>query len=319
MENHELETFFSQKLCALQNQKVVIGFSGGADSTALLLLFYKFAPQYNIDLSAAHFNHQWRTSAIIDQQFCENLCKELNVPLVIGFADQHQSKNHGSQEANARAKRHQFFAQFTDSVIAMAHHQDDQLENFFIKLIRGCSLEGAAKITENTQIGKLKIFRPLLEIKKIDLINYLNQNKITHVEDPTNQDNKYLRNKIRNSLLPKLAECDDRGSKNILNFMQKINDVQDYLAQTVVELDIINNQQLNLDNWQKAAPIIQQEALKKWLFINGYSGHVSTKLITEISRFLMNSKSLSHQITPIFFIKKNKKTITVSTTNCIDN
>jgi tRNA(Ile)-lysidine synthase len=310
MEN-QLENLFYQKISAYSLQKVVVAFSGGADSTALLILFNKFAAKNGIQLQAAHFNHQWRQSAIIDQQFCQNLCQQLGIPLTIGFAQDYSCRDFGSAEANARAKRHQFFAQFNDSVIAMAHHLDDQLENFFIKLIRGCSLEGSTRMPELTHVGKLKICRPLLDFKKSSLITYLKQNQISYVEDPTNQDQKYLRNKIRNSLLPTLTECDDRASKNILNFMQKINDVQAYLTQIVSEMHIINDQELNLENWKITAPIIQQEALKKWLFLNDYQGDVSTKLLAEISRFLANSKNNSHQIKSNFVITKSKNIITV--------
>ena len=311
MEN-QLETIFYQKISAYKLQKVVVAFSGGADSTALLLLFHKFAAELGIQLQAAHFNHQWRESATIDQQFCQNLCQQIGVPLTIGFAQDYSCRNFGSEEANARAKRHQFFAQFTDSVIAMAHHLDDQLENFFIKLIRGCSLEGATKMPELNSVSKLKICRPLLDFKKNSLINYLKQNHISYVEDPSNQDQKYLRNKIRNCLLPTLTECDDRASKNILNFMQKVTDLHVYLTQKVDELKIINNQELNLEKWKIAAPIIKQEALKRWLFLNGFQGDVSTKLLAEISRFLTNSKNNSHQIKANFIINKAKNIITVT-------
>jgi tRNA(Ile)-lysidine synthase len=309
---NQLENLFYQKISAYSLQKVVVAFSGGADSTALLTLFSKFAAKLNIELQAAHFNHQWRQSAIIDQQFCQNLCQQLGIPLTIGFAQDYSCRDFGSAEANARAKRHQFFAQFTDSVITMAHHMDDQLENFFIKLIRGCSVEGATKMAELTYIGQLKIFRPLLDFAKTDLVNYLRENKTGYIEDPTNLDNKYLRNKIRNCLLPKLAECDDRASKNILNFMQKVTDLHDYLTQKVNDQEIINNQELNLEKWKIAAPIIKQEALKRWLFLNGFQGDVSTKLLAEISRFLTNSKNNSHQIKANFIINKAKNIITVT-------
>jgi tRNA(Ile)-lysidine synthase len=310
MEN-QLENLFYQKISAYSLQKVVVAFSGGADSTALLILFSKFAAKLNIELQAAHFNHQWRESAIIDQQFCQNMCQQLGVPLTIGFAQDYSCRDFGSAEANARAKRHKFFAQFTDSVITMAHHMDDQLENFFIKLIRGCSVEGATKMAELTYIGQLKIFRPLLDFAKTDLVDYLRENKTGYIEDPTNLDNKYLRNKIRNCLLPKLAECDDRASKNILNFMQKVTDLHDYLTQKVNDQEIINNKDLNVVKWQLAEPIIKQEALKKWLFLNDYQGNVTTKLLYEISRFLTNSKNKSHQIKANFIITKSKNIITV--------
>jgi tRNA(Ile)-lysidine synthase len=308
---NQLENLFYQKISAYSLQKVVVAFSGGADSTALLILFSKFAAAHGIQLQAAHFNHQWRESAKIDQKFCQNLCQQIGVPLTIGFAQDYSCRNFGSAEANARAKRHQFFAQFTDSVIAMAHHMDDQLENFFIKLMRGCSFEGVAKIAELTKVGQLEIFRPLLDFTKTDLVEYLRENKTGYVEDPTNLVNKYLRNKIRNCLLPKLTECDQRAGKNILNFMQKVSDLNDYLTQKVDEQEIINNKELNLVNWQLAEPIIKQEALKKWLFINGYQGDMSTKLLYEISRFLTNSKNNSHQIKSNFVITKSKNIITV--------
>ena len=152
----------------------------------------------------------------------------------------------------------------------------------------------------------------MLDFTKTDLVEYLRENKTGYVEDPTNLDNIYLRNKIRNCLLPKLTECDQRAGKNILNFMQKVSDLNDYLTQKVDEQEIINNKELNLVNWQLAEPIIKQEALKKWLFLNGYQGDMSTKLLYEISRFLTNSKNNSHQIKANFIINKAKNIITVT-------
>ena len=312
MQKLDIKEIFLRNIDNFKDKNIIVGFSGGADSTALLMLFYEFKDYLKINLEAAHFNHQWRDTAINDQLFCKEFCQKLNIKLNIGYAENYQVKNLGSAEANSREQRLQFFSEFKGFYIALAHHLDDQLENIFIRLIRGTAVEGLVGILNYKELKNLKLLRPIIDCSKKDILTYCNQNNINYIIDPTNQDNKYLRNKIRNILLPVLADCDERATENILKFTKNLTEVQDFLNKIIIEKQIIIDNNLIYTNLLEAENIIKKEAIKKFLILNKYSSTISTKLIEEVLRFIENSKSKTHLIKKDFIILKQDKLIKIA-------
>lgn len=189
-------------------ERVLVALSGGADSTALLLSMHELYIGGKIGgLFAAHLNHGIRGElASRDQRFCEALCEKLAIPFVTETADvPAYAKAHGqSLEQAAREVRYAFLerarSNFDASVIATAHHRDDQAETLLLHLLRGSGTTGLCGM----QPRNGNIVRPLLSVSRAEILAYLSEQEAPYCEDETNAENTTVRNRIRNELLPLL-------------------------------------------------------------------------------------------------------------------
>ncbi len=189
-------------------ERVLVAFSGGADSTALLLSMRELFSEGRIGgLFAAHLNHGIRgENAERDQRFCESLCEKLGVKIATAAEDvpllartRGQSLEHAAREA-----RYAFLEQarqsFGASVIATAHHREDQAETVLMHLLRGSGMTGLCGMKPRNGF----IIRPMLHISRDAIAAYLQNRGAVYCEDETNRQNGPLRNRIRNELLPQL-------------------------------------------------------------------------------------------------------------------
>ncbi|MBQ3552457.1 MAG: tRNA lysidine(34) synthetase TilS [Clostridia bacterium] len=189
----------------LYHTSMLVALSGGADSVALLTALCRIKDERGLDISAAHFNHMIRGEmADADERFCERLCKKLNVRLFIGRGDvpAHAQKNRLSLETSARMLRYEFLNDILKengiSYLTTAHHAGDQAESVLLHLIRGSGLKGLCGMP--LLFGN--IFRPLLSLKKCELLAYLSRNSQDFCSDETNFSADGTRNKLRLELIP---------------------------------------------------------------------------------------------------------------------
>lgn len=199
-----------------REERILVAVSGGLDSMVLLHLLHKLAPQSGWKLSVAHFNHQLRGRASdADERFVGQVTKQLGLSFQAGRGDVKTfAKQRGlSIEMAARELRHQFLAQAACElkcrVVAVAHHADDQVELFFLRLLRGASGEGLAgmkwdSISPASKI--LRVVRPLLDVGKKELETFAGENQIRFREDASNASRDILRNRVRHELLPLLRK-----------------------------------------------------------------------------------------------------------------
>ncbi|MEG1142475.1 MAG: tRNA lysidine(34) synthetase TilS, partial [Clostridia bacterium] len=178
-----------------KNDKLLVGVSGGPDSTCLLDILIKL--KYNI--CVAHINHNLRDEAIIEQKYVEEFCKLNNIKCYVLNVDINtlSKENKMGTEEIARNVRYDFFNELLNKYnldkIVVAHNKDDNLETILQNIIRGCSLKGIAGI--NFKYGN--IVRPLLNIYKSDILNYCKENNVKYFIDKKNKEEIYLINKIR--------------------------------------------------------------------------------------------------------------------------
>ena len=199
---------FSQRLQQLApNQtQFLIGFSGGLDSTALLALFAKLREkQPHFQLRAIHIHHGLSSNADAWATHCENLCQQFQIPLLIQRVNVNMANG---IEAGARQARYEAIAQhiFPQEWLATAHHLQDQTETFFLALKRGSGLQGLSAMQAQSTVYNVPIFRPLLSFNRQQLLNFVQQQGITWIEDESNADNQYDRNFLRNQILPDLRQ-----------------------------------------------------------------------------------------------------------------
>ncbi len=189
---------------------VLVGFSGGADSRAMLDVLVKLSREQNFQIAAAHLNHGIRgEEADRDEQFCKKVCLEYGIPFFserIDIPAISRESGIGVEEA-ARNARYGFFAricrEYTEySYIATAHNADDSLETMIFNLCRGSGTKGLCGIPPK----RGNIIRPLIYLSKKEILEYCHQNKLEFVSDSTNDLLDYSRNKIRHTVLAPLYE-----------------------------------------------------------------------------------------------------------------
>ena len=187
--------------------RVVIGVSGGADSMALLIGLGRLRHDLGVQLHVIHFNHKFRPEAIRDERFVVKWCKQLNIPLTIGRRQGGKIKH--LSEDDARQMRFEFFVKSAQNLkaqsVALAHTRNDLAETVLMRLMRGSGLYGLRAILPRRNIEGIIFVRPLLDVSRVDIENYLKIRKVPFCTDNTNRLRIYERNKVRHELLPFLA------------------------------------------------------------------------------------------------------------------
>lgn len=212
-------------------EKILIAVSGGLDSMVLLYVLKSKSVAHRWQLAVVHFNHHLRGRASdADEALVRNTAASMKLPFITGGAlvEEVAKKQKLSIEMAARKLRHEFFAQtvrkYRMNAVALAHHADDQVELFFLRLLRGTGGSGLAgmkwrslsPVDEN-----ISLIRPLLDFSRTELEFYARENKIRYREDATNNSPDFLRNRIRHELLPLLHRKYQPGlNKTILRFME---------------------------------------------------------------------------------------------------
>ena len=212
------------------DKRYLVALSGGADSVCLLLVLQ----QLGYKLEAVHCNFHLRgDESDRDEQFCEALCKDKNIPFHrVHFDTRTYAEVHGvSIEMAARELRYHYFYQLLQSIdaeaVCVAHHRDDIVETVLINLLRGTGLRGLTGIaasgalpTSSADQKARQLLRPLLAVGREEILQYLDSVGQDYVTDSTNLQDDVLRNKIRLHALPLLREISPAASTNIARTAQ---------------------------------------------------------------------------------------------------
>ena len=184
---------------------VVVGLSGGADSVCLFTVLNNLRDRLSINLAGVHINHCLRgEDANRDERFAKYLCEKHNIPFCAYKIDVNEIANckHLSIEEAGRLARYDAFrevaSQYKNAKIAVAHHMNDQAETVLFNMFRGAGMNGISGIKP---VNK-DIIRPLLCVSRQEIEHYAKDNKLLYMTDETNKSDEYMRNRIRNHILP---------------------------------------------------------------------------------------------------------------------
>jgi tRNA(Ile)-lysidine synthase len=255
-------------------EKILVALSGGPDSVALFHLLNFLKPKYNLALAAAHVNHGLRREAREDQKFCRLLCR-------IHGIDFHAKKSNIkdlagrkkiSIEQAGRDARYGYFlslcSEFGYTRIATGHNADDNAETVLLNLIRGADLGGVSGIPPK----RANIIRPLIEISREEILEFLHEHKLSYRQDLTNLDSIQSRNIIRNQIIPSMMRINKKASRNISRagegFRKYFDLIQDQAAKMYKRCIIDeSNTQIVLD--LRKLPVYYK-SLGSWVLLEAY-------------------------------------------------
>lgn len=217
--------------------KLFVGFSGGADSAALLLALH----QLRQPCIAVHFHHGLRPSAADrDRAWCEAFCSTRGIPLeAVSLAvPEHRHSREGLEAAARRCRLDAWRQRCTKTdVVALAHHRDDALETLLLRLLRGGNTSALIGLRADRTLAGVRFIRPLLGMRKSDLTEFLRENSVTDwCEDASNRDTTIRRNAVRHRLLPLVREIAD-GQAGLEHSLTRLAEDAETLETTARDAD----------------------------------------------------------------------------------
>jgi tRNA(Ile)-lysidine synthase len=224
--------------CPAPGQTVVVGLSGGADSTALLDALAWLAARDGFGVVAAHLDHGLRPGSADDAAACQRLCRQLRVPLRLGRADVRArlARDRAGIEDAARRERYAFLREVMREegavAIAVAHTRDDQAETVLLRLLRGSGATGLGAM--RARQGDL--LRPLLRLSRKDVLAHLASRGLAWCTDPSNTDKAFVRNRVRHELLPFLVRFNPRIAETLARSASILADEADFAVAAAAEL-----------------------------------------------------------------------------------
>lgn len=267
-----LESFRKKlsQICAdFPQKKFLLAVSGGADSMVLATLFL----QLQLEFQIAHINYKLRgKDSDDDEKLVDNFCKKNNIRLSTYRVTEKDHQPKGSIQLWARNLRYEFFNKilFENPLDFMvtAHHLNDNLETFLIHLSRGSGIHGLKAIPEKNG----NILRPLLEFSKEEIYAYAKENNIQFREDLSNKKNDYLRNEIRNEIVPKLLKTNEHFLENFKKSIRYLCEAEQFIEENIqsilkkISLKKENEILIDKNLLKEKSAFIQYEILKEYGF-----------------------------------------------------
>jgi tRNA(Ile)-lysidine synthase len=274
---------FATVIAALQPPlPLAVAFSGGADSTALLVACARRWPG---QVSAIHVHHGLQAAADDFELACRTMCEQLQVPLSVVRVDARNAPGESPEDA-ARKARYASLGQAAlasgAKTVLVAQHADDQVETMLLALSRGAGLPGLAAMPGRFERGGMQFERPLLGVSAVEIRAWLAQEGIAFVEDPTNADVAFTRNRIRRELLPALERTFPQFRETFARSAQHAAQAQELLAALAAEdLAVIGNPPV-IGQLRALPRARQANVLRHWL----RSGHEAAPSAAQLEELL---------------------------------
>ena len=317
LKSNKLLDICKKSILDTPSTKFLIAYSGGIDSSVLLHCFNILSIKNNITLRSIHINHNLSDSAKLYKDHCKNISKQY------GF--EHLSfdieiNNKSNIEEQCRIKRYDKITKECkdDEIIVTAHHLDDQIETFFLRLLRGSASRGLSGIKSLSIMNKKYILRPLLDCPKSLIKEYQNNNNISYVEDTSNKNDKYDRNFLRNKILPLLKTRWASLDKNISNNITALHIQSQFLDKHIGELlhkySNKSETQISINLLNKEEGYLKVLIIHEW--VHKFNGTIlNLRQINEIIKIMKTNNDSN----PLFIfndvsITKDKNTLLIKST-----
>lgn len=290
-----------QNLKLAAKEKVLVAVSTGADSMALLWLLAHLPVAIRPQINVAYVDHQLRDQSKTETEFIQRYCQEKGYPL---FTKTWAVADHPltGLEEKARKMRYEFFETVLKKqqikYLLTAHHSDDQAETFLMKLLRGGDLAQLTGIKSRRKFGAhAELLRPLLGFTKAQLLHLVQEQNITYFEDETNEQDDYLRNRLRHHVIPQLKQENPQFLAHVENYAAQLSEIFTLANETSKE-KLAKLQQYDgsyaLEQWQ-ALTLPWQNQLLRQLF-RQHKLELSEKKIAQANRLLNNTTKPQGQL-----------------------
>ena len=278
---------------------LAVGYSGGADSTALLLLCARKWPG---QVSAIHVHHGLQHCADDFVRHCQDFCSHLQVPLAVRYVDARAGGGQSPEDAARNARYAAFQSLWGDewkdagvAGIALGHHADDQVETLLLALSRGAGLPGLAAMPSTWVRGGIRYFRPLLSVAGSEIRDWLQAQGVPWVTDPSNAHERFTRNRIRSRLLPVLDEAFPQFRQTFARSSAHAAQAQ-MLLQELAELDLaVTGIPPEIARLRTLSRQRQANALRHWLKAN-WATSPSAVQLEELLNQIAACSTRGHQI-----------------------
>ena len=288
----------TEKDILLSADQIIIGFSGGADSTLLLHKTFNFLTESNSEnkLLALHINHQSQSESHAWEEHCQKFCQDREIHLQTEKVEV-TAKGEGF-EAAARSARLALFNSFgKNTVIILGHHLDDQIETILFRIFRGTGMKGLSGIKRQSILGSKVVLRPLFDLTKKEIIELLDKERLNYITDQSNHDNSFSRNYLRNIVIPKIYEKWPGAKKNIsrmANIIRKQNILYESYLETVLER-VADEDGLKLDELKNLDYFERAELIRIWLDKQSFSTPNESQM-KEIEKSFFQSRQESNPV-----------------------
>ena len=251
-----------------------VAFSGGPDSTALLHALAQLPRARARGLRALHVDHGLHADSAHWAEHCQRFCATLGLPFETLRVQVDTGKGIGL-EAAARDARHAALAmQLREGEwLLLGHHRDDQVETVLLKLLRGAGPDGLGGMHARRPFGRGQLWRPLLELSRQQLHDYVAAHALACIDDPSNADTRLARNQLRHQILPQLARHWPQAADSILHSAALSRAAADALRrQWLAAFDVLHDTasgSLHAADWLALDPALREPLLDHWLHARG--------------------------------------------------
>jgi len=259
---------YIEKLKIKENDNVICAVSTGPDSMALLLVLKNLKDMYHFNIVVAHVNHHLRKESEKEERYIRDFCERNSLIFEIYDYFPRDLKN---LEAKAREARYEFFEKMIDKYnskyLFTAHHSDDLIETVLMKLVRGSTINGYKGFKIEDKRNNYSLVRPLLLADKKEILKYLKEKKQKYFIDKTNKISLFTRNRYRLKIIPLLRKENPNINTSFLEYSLLLDEMNSYIDKKVDEVyeNIVNNNKINLEKFNKEDIIIKKKILERFL------------------------------------------------------
>lgn len=277
--------------------RIAAAVSGGCDSVALLFLLHQYCRINQLKLCVFHVDHSLRENSNLDREWVAALAESLKLEFFSRKAEISDQSEIGKRgiEAWARDFRYRAFVDMAQeseaSVVATGHTADDQLETMLMRIFSGSSLQGMAALRPESRLcfaGRtLQLWRPLLEIQRLELEDFLNNLNQNWREDETNHSDEFLRNSVRHRLVPIVTEIFPQAASKSALLLKDIDQLQSFIssqAQRYLDLNLQQNRLIV----KNEVEIMIREIIRLWLIKLGFDRSITRSLIARVVDLWLN-------------------------------
>lgn len=320
MKNHVEQTVYSflKKEIKIKNTPILLGLSGGPDSTALFYVLLKLQRWISFSFHIAHIDHLWRKESTQEAQELSILAKKYKIPFHLKTLKNQNTK--GNREALCREERLIFFSQICKTyhcqALLLAHHANDQAETVLKRTFEGASLPQLSGIKKKNIVHGITIWRPLLSVSKKDLTDWLEKHHLSAFQDHSNFDPTYLRGKMRTRLIPQLSKTFGKQiQQSLCKIGEEAYELKDFLDNRIhMHLSSIKNTImgafLDFTSLPPLHSIELKHLLRKLCSMNTLS--LNREVLHKLQTLLLQNAANRHIITDtnLLFIDRKKIFIT---------